>query len=402
MPEETYNTILGNSGTPAGKAVSGVNPALVQQDAQEVQQEAGKAVTGVAPEVRQQKVESVTPAAGLPAQNQVQVPAQQPAPKPEPKHLSYVEMLQMAYPYKAPTPEEVEKERKREKSARLWAAIGDGIAAMADIYFAGKSGISNYKPGNSMSAKVNARAEQLKKEREANAKQYFSMYMQAKAHDDSNDQAQQRLALQRESAEQQRKQWEAAFTRSQERDKVQDERYAAEQAFRQQQYEDQKQRDAKKQEMDEKKFQESVRQFNTSTNITRERLKSEKDKNTYTFFVGDETISVPKDALNAETISAIYNELPEDVRKAAQETLGEPIMDSRKRKVTGHKPLTADQMLTAIGAAINASEGAQYRLRVLAGDKSAKRPPARDNAAGAPWLNGADSTGVAAPWVNPQ
>ena len=374
MPEETYNTIMGNTGTPAGKEVSGVDPALVQQDAQEVQQEAGKAVTGVAPEIRQQKVESVTPAAGLPVQNQVQVPAQQPAAPPEPKHLSYVEMLQMAYPYKAPTPEEVEKERKREKNARLWSAIGDGIAAMADIYFAGKSGISNYKPGSSMSAKVNARADQLRKEREANAKQYFSMYMQAKAHDDSNDHAQQRLGLQRESAEQQRRQWEAAFAHSQEREKIQDERYAAEQEFQREKWEDQKKRADKQQEDADRKFKESVRQFNVSSSQSQQRINADKAKNTYTFFVGEETLAVPKDALNAETISAVFSALPPEVQQAARNTLGEPIMDSRKKKQTGTKPLTAEQMLTAIGAAINDSPDAQYLLRILAGQKDAKKP----------------------------
>lgn len=378
MPEETYNTIIGNTGTPAGKEVKGVDPVLVQQDAPETMQEAGKAATGVAPELRQQKVESVTPAAGLPTQqqNQVQVPAQQPAAKPEPKHLSYVEMMQMAYPYQAPSPEEVEKERKREKNAKMWAAIGDAVAAMADIYFAGKTGYSNYRPGSSMSAKVNARADQLRKEREANRKQYFQLYMQAKAHDDANQQAADRLNLQKQSAEQQRQQWEAQFKRQTERDAIADERYKAEQDFQREKWEDQKKRADKQQEDADRKFKESVRQFNVSSSQSQQRINDDKAKNTYTFFVGEETLAVPKDALNAETISAVFSALPPEVQQAARNTLGEPIMDSRKKKQTGTKPLTAEQMLTAIGAAINApdAQDAQYLLRILAGQKGIEKP----------------------------
>lgn len=370
MAKDTYNAILGNTETPpaGGKAVAGQDPALVQQDATNVQQGATKAVTGVAPELRQQTVESAIPSAA-PLNNQVQTQgtaqAQQPVAPTAPKQLSYVEMMQMAYPYQPPSQEELEKERKREKNARMWAAIGDGVAAMANIYFAGKSGYSNYDPKSSMSAKVNARAEQLHKEREANAKSYFSLYMQAKAHDDANAQAERRLRQQEQSAEQQRKQWEDSFKYRQDRDKADDARRAEEQAYKREQ-------DRLNREDAAKKFQESQRQFNLSYSINKEKVAQDQAKNMYTFFIGDETLSIPKDALNAETISSVFHALPENVQRAAQESLGEPIMDSRKKKVTGHKPLTADQMLTAIGAAIGDSEEAQYRMRILAGQKPKK------------------------------
>ena len=47
-----------------------------------------------------------------------------------PKKLSYVEMFQQMSPYKPPTPEELEKERKRQKRESIFAAIGEGISAM--------------------------------------------------------------------------------------------------------------------------------------------------------------------------------------------------------------------------------------------------------------------------------
>lgn len=49
---------------------------------------------------------------------------------PEGKKLSYVEMFQQMSPYKPPTPEELEKERKKQKREAIFAAIGEGISAM--------------------------------------------------------------------------------------------------------------------------------------------------------------------------------------------------------------------------------------------------------------------------------
>ena len=52
---------------------------------------------------------------------------------PSPKRLSYSEMFQLMSPYKPPTPEELEKERKRQKRESIFAAIGDGISAISNL-----------------------------------------------------------------------------------------------------------------------------------------------------------------------------------------------------------------------------------------------------------------------------
>lgn len=176
MPDETYNEILGN--TPPGKSVAGMAPELQQQSAPE--SGAGKSVAGMAPENRQNNtpdpLKPVTPAASIPQtvqQNDKGINTQQP------QSMTYTDMIQRLSPYVPPTPEELEKERKREKQKRLWAAIGDGIAAFSNLYFASKTGISNYK---SMSKPLNEHLDKMREEREKNNQRYLSLYMLSLIH----------------------------------------------------------------------------------------------------------------------------------------------------------------------------------------------------------------------------
>ena len=232
MPD-SYNDILGGRNPPSGgKAVAGIAPELQQQDANNTR--TGKEVSGVAPELRQQgAIEPVR--ASVPAPKaEVQSPkaglAGQPA---EPKTLSYTEMIQRLSPYVPPTPEELEKERKRERQEKLWSAIGDGMAAMANLYFAGQSGFSNYNSKNSMSAKANARWDKLRKEREENNNRYLSLYMNARSHDDANDRWRRDFEYKRdrdkERDDEEARRWNDQWEYKKGRDTIADERYAAEQ-----------------------------------------------------------------------------------------------------------------------------------------------------------------------------
>ena len=111
-------------------------------------------------------VEQVTP-----------VDAQQTAP--EGKKLSYVEMFQQMSPYKPPTPEELEKERKKQKREAIFAAIGEGISAMSNLYFTTQYAPNAYDPSKGMAATTKARFDQLKKDREENQRQYMEGFMRA-------------------------------------------------------------------------------------------------------------------------------------------------------------------------------------------------------------------------------
>lgn len=109
--------------------------------------------------------------------------AAQPAKAPERK-MSYVEIFRQMSPYKPPTAEELEKERKKEKRDKMFAAIGDGIAALSNLYFTTKGAPNAFDPRNSLSAKARERWEKLHKEREENARYYMQEAMKAQALDD--------------------------------------------------------------------------------------------------------------------------------------------------------------------------------------------------------------------------
>ena len=95
------------------------------------------------------------------------------------RKLSYVEMFQQMSPYKPPTPEELEKERKKQKREAIFTAIGEGISAMSNLYFTTQYAPNAFDPSRGMAAATKARFDQLKKEREANQRQYMEGFMRA-------------------------------------------------------------------------------------------------------------------------------------------------------------------------------------------------------------------------------
>lgn len=109
----------------------------------------------------------------------------------EPRHeekrpgLTYTEMWQRLNPYTPPTPEEVEAERKKEKRQKLFAALGDGISALSNLYFTTKGAPSMYDGKQTHSQQVNDRWEKLRQERQANLKEYTEGLMKAQQLDDA-------------------------------------------------------------------------------------------------------------------------------------------------------------------------------------------------------------------------
>ena len=95
------------------------------------------------------------------------------------KKLSYVELFQQMSPYKPPTPEELERERKKQKREAVFAAIGEGISAMSNLYFTTQYAPDAFDPSKGMAATTKARFDRLKKEREDNQRQYMEGFMRA-------------------------------------------------------------------------------------------------------------------------------------------------------------------------------------------------------------------------------
>lgn len=104
------------------------------------------------------------------------------------KFVSMAELMERTSPYKPPTPEELEKERKRQKRQSMWAAIGDGVSALANLYFTSKGAPNSYNPQTSMSAKLKEQFDKIDAERKANTARYQEAYMRAKQYDNMNEQ----------------------------------------------------------------------------------------------------------------------------------------------------------------------------------------------------------------------
>ena len=280
--------------------------------------------------------------------------------------MSYVEMFQKMSPYEPPTEEELEKERKKEKREKIFAAIGDGIAALSNLFFTTQGAPNAYDPKNSLSAKARERWDKLKKEREENGRYYTAAYMQAMknyeegARDDRN--------------------WKRQLERDKRQDMVDDRthQFRVDESGRQQgnwqaQFDEGKRQYEKNFEEEKRRFDESVRQFNVTSsqnqqriNMESKRLAREMQKDTVSFALGKGkgTISIPTNALNASNVSYVFSKLPEDVQSACE---GEPIFNKLTGEVSDHKKPTTEAMLVCIGANIEGNTDAQHALREIAG-----------------------------------
>lgn len=106
------------------------------------------------------------------------VPAQQQ------RRMTYTEMLDKLSQYKPQTPEEIEEEKRREARQKRFASIGDGISALANMYFTSKGAPSMYDGRNSQTERVSNRWDKLRQEREAQKNEYMNAAIRAQAMDE--------------------------------------------------------------------------------------------------------------------------------------------------------------------------------------------------------------------------
>lgn len=103
------------------------------------------------------------------------------------RRMTNVELLNALNPYTPPTKEELEKERKKQKREQMFAAIGDGISALSNLYFTTRYAPNMYAPRQTRSERVRNRWEKLAAERAANMKAYTEGLMKARQADDEYD-----------------------------------------------------------------------------------------------------------------------------------------------------------------------------------------------------------------------
>lgn len=113
----------------------------------------------------------------------------------KPQRVSYEEMFRLLNPYKPPTQEELEKERKKQRREQIFAAIGDGISALSNLFFTTQYAPNMYRPAETQSEKTRKRWDKLTAERNANMTAYINGLMRARQADDAyndNERAWQR------------------------------------------------------------------------------------------------------------------------------------------------------------------------------------------------------------------
>lgn len=103
------------------------------------------------------------------------------------KWLSYVDMWNKLNPYEAPTPEQLEQERKKKKRDQIWAAVGDSISSLSNLFFTSQYAPNAYTGQNTMSEAVRNRWDKLEKDRKDNFNNWYNGYIRASAMDDAND-----------------------------------------------------------------------------------------------------------------------------------------------------------------------------------------------------------------------
>lgn len=114
----------------------------------------------------------------------------------KPQRVSYEEMFRLLNPYKPPTQEELEKERKKQRREQIFAAIGDGISALSNLFFTTQYAPNMYRPVETQSEKTKKRWDKLTADRNANMTAYINGLMRARQADDAYDDNERQWARQ--------------------------------------------------------------------------------------------------------------------------------------------------------------------------------------------------------------
>jgi hypothetical protein len=105
-------------------------------------------------------------------------------PKPQPKQLSYADMYKMLNPELNETAEQRANREKKERTKARIAATGDGLRALANIFFAMNGAKVVHNPESDMTKAVNKRKAYMDAQREKNRASWLAGYQRALALDE--------------------------------------------------------------------------------------------------------------------------------------------------------------------------------------------------------------------------
>ena len=105
-------------------------------------------------------------------------------PAEQPKQLSYADMYKILNPEKQDTAEQMANREKKERTKARIAALGDGLRALSNIYFATKGAKVVHNPESDMTKAVNKRKAYMDAQREKNRTSWLAGYQRALALDE--------------------------------------------------------------------------------------------------------------------------------------------------------------------------------------------------------------------------
>lgn len=104
--------------------------------------------------------------------------------KPQPKQLSYADMYKMLNPEHQETAEQRANREKKERTKARIVALGDGLRALSNIYFATNGAKVVHNPESDMTKAINKRKAYMDAQREKNRASWLAGYQRALALDE--------------------------------------------------------------------------------------------------------------------------------------------------------------------------------------------------------------------------
>lgn len=285
--------------------------------------------------------------------------------------------------YKPLSEEELKKLRRRQKAEGIISGISDAAQAVSNLIFTHHYAPNMYNPKEGMSAKAKERFEKEKAQREADADKYLqyaltigkmkdadkerglqawkteqTLARQDRAYDAGRQDRADDVAFRNKDYDERLRQWQATFDRQGEWHEEEVKRW-------------------------ERQFKESIRQFNVTSSLERQRINMEgqrlaqslkQGQMTFNLGSGNGNVTLSVDKLNAQTVSRIFHTLPDNVRAKVQ---GDPIIgkdDLGNTAVIGYKEPSTEAMLIAIGANVEGSPNTQNAIKQVAGLETGKKP----------------------------
>lgn len=173
--------------------------------------------------------------------------------------LSYEALIERFMP-KPKTQEELAKDEKKYKRKQIFNAISEGLTALSNLYFTTQGAPNMYQAKDNSIDRTKVNYDRMMSENKSNALAYLNARMGARKADEAKGNADRAWQRTLQLDDQERQRYADNIAHRNAREKVADDRYAAEQAYRQK-------RDEASDAWREKTFEENKRQADRSYNF---------------------------------------------------------------------------------------------------------------------------------------